>query len=93
MSADCHPSAVIRLAADGRLAWRDHLARTYGPAKAEAFLRAWAKEDFYTPLEAELRLLQSAGFAVDVIWRRGSFAVVAAEARDKSAPVTASRRA
>lgn len=80
VSADCHPSALAALAADGRRAWRDHLAGTYGPKKAEAFLHAWASEDFYMPLEVELRLLQSAGFAVDVVWRRGSFAVVAAEA-------------
>ncbi len=80
VSADCHPSAVAVLAAAGRRAWRHHLARTYGPAKAAAFLRAWAGEDFYMPLEVELQLLRSAGFAVDVVWRRESFAVIAAEA-------------
>jgi len=80
VSADCHPSSLKAPAAEGRRDWRDHIARTYGRKKAEAFLRAWAKEDFYTPLEVELRLLQSAGFAVDVVWRSESFAVLAAEA-------------
>jgi ubiquinone/menaquinone biosynthesis C-methylase UbiE len=79
VSADCHPSRLPALAAEGRRAWRDHLAQTYGQRKAAAFLRAWAKEDFYMPLEVELQLLQSAGFAVDIIWRCGSFAVLAAE--------------
>jgi hypothetical protein len=80
VSADCHPAAVAALAVAGRRAWRDHLAHAYGGRKAAAFLRAWAGEDFYMPLEVELQLLQSAGFVVDVIWRRGSFAVVAAQA-------------
>jgi SAM-dependent methyltransferase len=80
VSADCHPSAVAVLAAAGHRAWRDHLAHAYGPRKAAAFLRAWAGEDFYMPLEVELQLLRSAGFAVDVVWRRESFAVIAAEA-------------
>ena len=79
VSADCYPSRLRALAAEGQRGWRDHIARTYGPRKAEAFLRAWAKEDFYLPLEVELQLLQSAGFAVDVVWRAGSFAVLAAE--------------
>jgi ubiquinone/menaquinone biosynthesis C-methylase UbiE len=80
VSADCHPSTLRVLAAEGRRGWRDHLAQSYGPRKAAAFLQAWAQEDFYMPLEVELELLQSAGFAVDVVWRRGSFAVLAAEA-------------
>jgi hypothetical protein len=42
VSADCHPSRLRALAVEGRRAWRDHIARTYGRKKAEAFLRAWA---------------------------------------------------
>jgi SAM-dependent methyltransferase len=80
VSADCHPSGLQALAAESRRGWRDHIARTYGPRKAEAFLRAWAEEDFYMPLEVEFQLLQAAGFTVDVVWRCGSFAVLAAEA-------------
>jgi tRNA (cmo5U34)-methyltransferase len=81
VSADCHPSSLAARAAEGRRHWRDHIAGTYGPRQAEAFLRAWANEDFYMPLEVELRLLQSAGFAVDVVWRCESFAVLVGEAR------------
>ncbi|MCC7180737.1 MAG: class I SAM-dependent methyltransferase [Acidobacteria bacterium] len=80
VSADCHPASNRALAAAGRDAWLAHLARSYGPRKAEAFLRAWAHEDFYVPLDVELTLLQSAGFTADVVWRRGSFAVIAAVA-------------
>lgn len=84
VSADCHPSKLAALAAEGRRAWRDHIARTYGARRAEGFLRAWAAEDFYMPLETELQLLQSAGFTVDVVWRRGAFAVLVAEAASHS---------
>jgi ubiquinone/menaquinone biosynthesis C-methylase UbiE len=81
VSADCHPPSNPALAAAGRAAWHAHLARSYGPRKAGSFLRAWAHEDFYVPLDAELHLLQSAGFTTDIVWRRGSFAVIAAVAR------------
>lgn len=82
VSADCHPASVSTLATDGMHAWRDHLARCYGRRKAAAFLRAWAHEDFYTPLDVELELAKSAGFDVDVAWRRGAFAVVVCKRRD-----------
>lgn len=80
VTADCHPASNRALAAMGREAWHAHLAKSYGPRKAESFLRAWAHEDFYVPLDAELALLQAAGFATDVVWRHGSFAVIAARA-------------
>ena len=67
---------VLRTA--GHAAWRDHLAKKYGKARAAGYLRTWAKEDRYVPLAEETRLLQAAGFAVEVIWRRGNFGVVAA---------------
>ncbi|MGE3889145.1 MAG: trans-aconitate 2-methyltransferase [Vicinamibacterales bacterium] len=78
VSADCHPASNRALAAAGREAWHAHLAKSYGPRRAESFLRAWAHEDFYVPLDAEVKLLQSAGFTTDIVWRRGSFAVIAA---------------
>lgn len=81
VSADCHPASNVRLAKKDRAAWKTHIARAYGPTKAEAFLRAWAAEDFYVPLEEELNMLRAAGFAADVVWRRGAFAVVVASAR------------
>lgn len=78
VSADCHPASNQPLAAAGHRAWHDFLAVTYGPRKAREFLKTWAKEDFYTTLETELRLLRAAGFTPDVIWRRDTFAVIVA---------------
>lgn len=78
VSADCHPAANARLEQAGHRAWVDHLADTYGRRQGEAFLRAWAHEDFYTPLDDEVALLRRAGFSPDVAWRHGAFAVVAA---------------
>ena len=37
---------------------------------------SWANEDVYVPLAEEIRLLERAGFAVDVPWRRSPFAVI-----------------
>jgi tRNA (cmo5U34)-methyltransferase len=79
VSADCHPSSIASLAIAGHRAWHRFLAGTYGPQKARAFLQTWAKEDFYTTLEDELRMLRGAGFVADVVWRRDSFAVIVAQ--------------
>ncbi|MEO8677880.1 MAG: class I SAM-dependent methyltransferase [Vicinamibacterales bacterium] len=76
VSADCYLSSNQRLQKRQRAQWLAHLARTHGPTKAEGFLRAWAKEDFYFTLDAEVDLLEAAGFTVDVFWRRGAFAVI-----------------
>jgi len=76
ISADCHPAADKERWLEQRRAWKAHLRRAYGAAKAEAFLRAWAHEDVYVPLDAELMLLRQAGFSVDVAWRHEAFAVV-----------------
>ena len=59
-------------------AWHAHLAATHGKAGATKFLRAWADEDTYFTLDQETSLLADAGFRVDVAWRRGAFAVIAA---------------
>jgi tRNA (cmo5U34)-methyltransferase len=80
VSADCHPATNPALAATGRTLWRDHLATTYGRREAEAYLRAWAHEDFYTPLVEELSLLRAAGLSPEVAWRRDAFAVIVATA-------------
>jgi hypothetical protein len=56
------------------------LRRAYSPRESNKLLKAWSLEDVYVPLESEVRLLQRAGFVVDVIWRRGSFAVLKAAA-------------
>ncbi|HUL74336.1 MAG TPA: class I SAM-dependent methyltransferase [Vicinamibacterales bacterium] len=76
ISADCFLSSHARLQARDRDAWHAHLAAVYGAAGATRFLRAWAKEDTYFPLNDEVAWLERAGFGVDVPWRRGGFAVV-----------------
>lgn len=78
VDADCMLAESPRLRARHHALWRDHLAATHGAAGAAKFLRAWAGEDAYFPIDVETALLRKAGFAVDVAWRRASFAVVAA---------------
>jgi len=78
VDADCMPSSDAKLAARDHEGWRRHLATSHGAAGARRFLRAWAGEDTYFPLDLETALLRTAGFAVDVVWRSASFAVVAA---------------
>jgi len=75
---DCQPASARSLAAQQFDGWREHLRRAYAPAEADALLEAWAKEDVYVPLDAEMGLLTRAGFAVEVVWRNGPFAVIAA---------------
>ena len=76
VSADCYlaSSAVVRK--HDRETWLNHLQRTYSRKKAENFLKTWAKEDVYFSLDREIQLLTEAGFAVEVTWRRDSFAVL-----------------
>jgi tRNA (cmo5U34)-methyltransferase len=57
-------------------AWRAHMRRRYSAREARGFLQAWAGEDRYLPLALEVGLLESAGFRVDVPWRRAPFGVV-----------------
>jgi tRNA (cmo5U34)-methyltransferase len=78
VSADNHLASSARIAAVDRAVWLAHLERAYTPREARAFLRAWAKEDHYVTLAGELALLHRAGFTVDVAWRQGGFAVIAA---------------
>jgi SAM-dependent methyltransferase len=76
--ADCCVASDRDQRALDRSAWRAHLERSYRPARAEGYLRAWAKEDVYFPLNDEIDLLRRAGFRVDVRWRRDAFAVLVA---------------
>jgi SAM-dependent methyltransferase len=78
LSADCHTGSSPRIDAELRRQWRNHLLDSYPSRRADGFLRAWAREDFYFPLEDERRMLEEAGFAVDIVWRRAMFAVLAA---------------
>lgn len=56
--------------------WRSHLRRWYSARQTGRFFAAWAREDRYLPLAVEVRLLESAGFRVDIPWRLAPFAVV-----------------
>jgi ubiquinone/menaquinone biosynthesis C-methylase UbiE len=78
LSVDCQPSGApdIRSAQIG--AWRDHLGRHYDASEARRLLRIWANEDTYVSLDREISLLDRAGFHVDVMWRKGAFAVLQA---------------
>jgi tRNA (cmo5U34)-methyltransferase len=78
ISADCHPSSSPRLRAADRRNWLRHLEHTYTPRESRGYLAAWAKEDFYVPLDDEIDLAERAGFTVDVAARRHAFAVVVA---------------
>jgi SAM-dependent methyltransferase len=74
---DCHPSADRKLRTAQFDAWRLHLDRTYPRRESIGFLRAWAHEDVYVPLDAELMLMRRSGFRADVLWRKDAFAVLA----------------
>jgi tRNA (cmo5U34)-methyltransferase len=76
VSADCYLATGAKVQARDREAWLEHLQRSYSRAKAENFLKTWAKEDVYFTLEREIEMLSAAGFAVDVTFRRDSFAVL-----------------
>lgn len=86
VTADCHPSSLRTRAASGRRAWVEHLEASYNPRDARKYLRAWAREDFYTTLSQELALMAAAGFTCDVVWRQDSFAVIVGEASSSSSP-------
>jgi len=81
VTVDCHPAADRALARRQRDLWRAHLRRHYRSAEADRYLAAWAKEDVYVPLAAEMMLMASNGLEPEVVWRKGSFAVISASAR------------
>jgi tRNA (cmo5U34)-methyltransferase len=76
VSADCFLASSKSLQQDHRAAWLAHLRTNYSRAKAEGFLRAWAKEDVYFTLNREIDMLTGAGFTVETVFRRDCFAVV-----------------
>lgn len=82
---DCEPATDRRVRDAQRTAWLAHLRRSYSAVRAAALLAAWAKEDVYVPLEREVGLLECSGFAVEILWRRGAFAVLRA-ARSRRDP-------
>ena len=78
ISVDCQPAGDRAVRRAQRELWLAHLRRAYTPARAAALLDAWADEDVYVPLAAELAMLRRSGFQVEVLWRRGAFAVLRA---------------
>jgi len=78
LSVDCQPATDLTVRRVQRDAWLAHLRRAYSPVRAARLLEAWSGEDVYVPLDAELALLRRSGFGVEVLWRRGAFAVLRA---------------
>jgi len=78
LSVDCQPAADAGVRRTQMDDWVAHLRRAYSPTRAARLLDAWAGEDVYVPLDAELDLLRRSGFRVEVLWRRGAFAVLRA---------------
>jgi ubiquinone/menaquinone biosynthesis C-methylase UbiE len=78
ISVDCQPSPVRETQTAQMTAWLAHLRKHYRKPEARRLLRAWANEDTYQPLNVETSLLVAAGFRVDVLWRKGAFAVLLA---------------
>src|SRR5262245_6164597 len=72
---DCLPASRGAIARAQYDAWRAHLRRSYSPRRATRLLDDWSHEDVYVPLEAEVALMARAGFDVEVVWRKGAFAV------------------
>jgi tRNA (cmo5U34)-methyltransferase len=78
ISVDCQPAANSGLARKQHEAWKAHLLSSYTRREATALLAAWAHEDTYVPLEAELELLRRCGLKPELLWRKGAFAVIMA---------------
>ena len=77
INGDCAPATTPRGFARDLDIWFAHLGKTFGGrAGGRRVYESWADEDTYVPLVEEVRLLQRAGFAVDVPWRRSPFAVI-----------------
>jgi SAM-dependent methyltransferase len=77
INGDCAPASTARGFARDLDVWFTHLGKTFGSrARGRRVYESWADEDTYVPLAEEVRLLQRAGFSVDVPWRRSPFAVI-----------------
>jgi hypothetical protein len=74
--ADCYLPDSKPLVEMGFLDWRQFLELTYESDEAGRYLAAWEAEDTYFPLNEELSWLRDAGFAAEIVWRHGLFAVV-----------------
>ena len=78
INGDCAPASRAVAASTDFEEWYSHLARSTGSRRAaRRTIESWADEDTYMPLAVEIRLLEQAGFIVEVPWRRSPFAVIA----------------
>lgn len=78
VSGDCMPASTSGGFAQDLDVWFTHLGRSFGGrAGGRKVYESWAEEDVYVPLADEIKMLQRAGFDVDVTWRKSPFAVVA----------------
>ncbi|HEY7285612.1 MAG TPA: class I SAM-dependent methyltransferase [Vicinamibacterales bacterium] len=78
ISVDCQPSRHAVIAASQMTGWLRHLEQRYSARESRQLLRTWSGEDTYVPLDDETAMLNDAGFRVDVLWRKGAFAVLLA---------------
>jgi hypothetical protein len=78
VTVDCQPALRAAVRREQFDAWRTHLRAHYSARAAAKLLDDWSREDVYVPLEREVRLLERAGFDVEIIWRKGAFAVLSA---------------
>ncbi len=77
ITGDCAPASSAGGFARDLDTWFTHLGKTFGGrARGRRVYESWSDEDVYVPLSDEVRLLQRAGFVVDVPWRRSPFAVI-----------------
>ena len=76
VTVDCHPATGPELAREQMEAWAAHLRKSYSKKEASELLKAWSHEDVYTPLANEVELMQRRRFEVEIMWRRGAFAVI-----------------
>ena len=79
VNGDCMPASTRGGFARDLEVWFTHLGKSFGGrAGGRKIYESWADEDVYVPLADEIKMLQRAGFDVDVTWRKSPFAVVAA---------------
>lgn len=77
INGDCAPASTPRGFARDLDLWFAHLGKTFGGRTGgRRVYESWAEEDTYFPLAEEVRMLERAGFATDVPWRRSPFAVI-----------------
>jgi tRNA (cmo5U34)-methyltransferase len=76
LNVDSQPASDPQVWRTQRDAWLAHLRRSYSASRSSAIFNTWAGEDVYVPLDVEIDLMERGGFRVEVLWRRGAFAVL-----------------